>query len=251
MKEKVPSSAIEQGGSEEIECEECNDFMGFIIKNAEGYEFWHDCECVERKRTERIMKNSAITKEFAKLGFQNFDTTDKDSQIKDMYQCAMSYLKEFKDIREDRGNSIALLGQSGAGKTHILMAVSNNLMRKNVSVLYFPYVEGFSDLKDDFQKLEAKIHRMKKVDVLFVDDLFKPVKGTPRATEWQLEQMYSVINHRYLNHMPVLISSELIIDDMFELDEALASRIYEMCKKFIVVVKGDRKKLNHRLRGLS
>lgn len=250
LKEKIPSSAIRPGGLENIECKECNDFTGFIMKDEEGYEFWRDCECVERKRTEKIMKNSTITKEFAKLGFQNFETENKDQAIKDMHECALSYFKSFNDIRKERGNSSALLGQPGTGKTHLLMAVSNNLMRKNIPVLYFPYVEGFSDLKDDFQKLESKIHRMKKVDVLFIDDLFKPVRGTPRATEWQLEQMYAVINHRYLNHMPVLISSELTIDEMFDLDEALASRIYEMCKDFIVVAKGDRKKLNYRLRGL-
>ncbi|MBD5074400.1 ATP-binding protein, partial [Xanthomonas citri pv. citri] len=80
-------------------------------------------------------------------------------------------------------------------------AAANELMRTcYVPVIYFPFVEGFTDLKNDFALLEAKLNRMKQADVLFIDDLFKPVNGKPRATDWQLEQMYSVLNYRYLNH---------------------------------------------------
>lgn len=197
------------------------------------------------------MKASDITDEFKKIGFKNFIRDGKPQPINDAYECALSYFNSFLSIQNDRANSISLLGQPGAGKTHLLTAISNNLIqRKNVPVLYFPYVEGFNDLKDDFDKLEAKLERMKEVDVLFIDDLFKPVKGKPRATEWQVEQLYAVINSRYLNHKPILVSSELVVDEIVDVDEALGTRIYEMCKDFTVVIQGDRKILNHRLAGM-
>lgn len=197
-----------------------------------------------------MMRASQITDEFRKLGFKNFNLEGKAPIIKDAYECALEYFQEFENVRKRRKNSIALLGQPGAGKTHLLTAVANNLMRKkNVPVLYFPYVEGFNDLKDDFDKLEAKLEYMKTIDVLFIDDLFKPTGNKPRATEWQIEQMYAVINYRYLNYKPIMVSSELTVDELADVDEALGTRIYEMCSDFTVVIKGDRKKLNHRLVG--
>jgi len=223
---------------------------------------WRDsfskrCECLKWKNLQKIFKASQITEEFRKLSFKNFVTDGKPKVIKDAYDAAWEYFESFDEIRNSRQNSIALLGQPGAGKTHLLTAIANYLMRiKNVPVLYFPYVEGFNDLRDDFDKLEEKLERMKNIDVLFIDDLFKPVgkddKGNikPKATEWQIEQMYSVINYRYLNYKPILVSSELTLDELADVDEALGSRIYEMCSDFTVVIKGDRKVLNHRLVGV-
>ncbi len=209
------------------------------------------CDCINQVRIRNLLKASEITDAFKKLGFRSFVVDDKPQVIVDAYQCALNYFKEFAEIRKERCNSISLLGQPGSGKTHLLTAIANNLISKGISVLYFPYVEGFNDLKDDFSKLEEKLERMKKVDVLFVDDLFKPAKGVPRATEWTVEQIYAVINYRYLNHMPILISSELTVDELVDVDEALGTRIYQMCKEFTVVIKGDRKQLNHRLEGLE
>lgn len=191
------------------------------------------------------------------MGFGNFNVEGKSPVIIDSRDCAMEYFTNYDSIKESRTNSIALLGQPGAGKTHLLTAVANNFIQKKViPVLYFPYVEGFNDLRDDFEKLEVKLQRMKEVDVLFIDDLFKPVNirtregivQKPQATEWELKQLFSVINYRYLNHKPIMISSELDIDKMLDLDEALATRIAEMCENYMVVIKGDKKSLNHRLR---
>nr|WP_248893979.1 DnaA/Hda family protein [Bacillus methanolicus] len=232
------------------------DFLAGKVCTPKDAKEWKDtysreCECVKTKRIERIMKASEITDDFKKMGFKNFMREGKPKVIHDAFECAMEYFQEFNTILHKRQNSIALLGQPGAGKTHLLMAIANNLIKKlQVPVLYFPYVEGFGDLKDDFDLLEEKLERMKKVDVLFIDDLFKPVKGKPRATEWQVEQTYAVVNYRYLNHKPILVSSELTIEELIEVDEALGTRIFQMCQDYTVVIPKDIK-LNHRLEGLN
>ncbi|WP_256242021.1 ATP-binding protein [Bacillus sp. V3B] len=234
-----------------------DDFLAGKVCSPESSWEWRDtyskkCECSAQIKTKKLMKASEITEEFRNLGFKNFLTDGKPQIISDIRDCAMAYLKAFETIHDERANSTALLGQPGAGKTHLLTAIANNLInRLNVPVLYFPYVEGFNDLKDDFDKLEAKLERMKQVDVLFMDDLFKPTgrERKPRATDWQIEQTYAVINYRYLNHKPILISSELTVDELVDVDEALGTRIYQMCQDFTVVIKGDRKVLNHRLVG--
>ncbi|MCA1183450.1 ATP-binding protein [Bacillus licheniformis] len=247
------SSATESDASEkkaDYDCSICKDELGYLEKK-DGIEVWVRCKCVEWRRIRKLMNSSDITAEFEKLQFKNFVTEGKDKLIIEAYDCAVDYYKDFEDIRDKRRNSIALLGQPGSGKTHLLTAISNKLIKsKNIPVQYFPYVEGFNDLKDDFEKLEEKLRRMKEVDVLFIDDLFKPLNGKPRATDWQVEQTYSVINYRYLNHKPIMISSEWNIEQLVKIDEALGTRIYEMCEDYIVIIEGDRMLLNHRLASL-
>lgn len=102
-----------------------------------------------------------------------------------------------------------------------------------------------NELKDDFDLLLTKVQQMQQVEVLFIDDMFK---GRKEPTPFQLEQLFSIVNYRYLNNKPMLISSERDIDQMCEIDEAIGSRIYEMCQDYTVLLKGNSKELNYRLR---
>lgn len=188
---------------------------------------------------------SEITEQFRKLTFENFDVTNKDAQINRAFQIAMLYQNDFENVKKQRHNSISLLGQSGCGKTHLLCAISNALMHNGIELIYFPYVEGCNNLKSNFEEIESKIERLKKISVLFIDDLFK---GREKPTAWQVETMFAIINYRYINHLPILISSEKTFDELNAIDEALGSRILQMSKDFNVAIKG--KNLNHRLEGI-
>lgn len=206
-----------------------------------------DCVCSKKRQSQHLLKFSEITDEFKKLTFSSFILDGKPEVIRNAHQCAVDYYKAFDHIKDQRCNSISLLGQPGAGKTHLLTALANNLIiKKQVSVLYFPFVEGFNDLKNDFDLLEEKLTKMKRIGVLFIDDLFK---GRDYPTPFQIEQMFAVINYRYLNHKPIMVSSEKTVDELCDIDEALGTRIYQMSKDYTVVIKGDRKVLNHRLAG--
>ncbi|WP_445668971.1 nSTAND3 domain-containing NTPase [Niallia sp. FSL R7-0648] len=242
-----------------------DDFLAGKVCGPDEAWQWRDtyskkCNCVQSVKTNRILKSSEITEAFKSKGFKTFITEGKPQVIKDAFDCAVEYYQSFRDIRFTERNSMALLGNPGSGKTHLLTALCNNLMSKRqIPVLYFPYVEGFTDLKDDFNKLQAKLDRMKKIEVLFIDDLFKPFMvqtkqgkvKKPRATEWQVEMTYEVINYRYNNMLPFLISSELNTSELREIDPALADRIIERCSDFTVNITGIEKDLNHRLRGIE
>lgn len=261
--QKNQSSVIKSDDTESYRCPTCKD-KGFSLEkipvlDQEGKqrkwptgllmytEVLKDCVCSKKRQSEHLMKFSEITDKFKKMTFSNFITEGKPNVIKEAFECAKDYFIDFDHIKDTRCNSISLLGQSGVGKTHLLTALSNNLiMKKQVSVLYFPFVEGFNDLKDDFNLLEEKLMKMKRISVLYIDDLFK---GRTFPTDFQIEQMFAVINYRYLNHKPIMVSSEKTVDELCKIDEALGTRIYEMSKGYTVVVKGDRKVLNHRLAG--
>ncbi len=179
------------------------------------------------------------------MTFKTFDTKNKATEIQQMYAVTYNYAKAYVEIVEQksRQNSICLLGQPGTGKTHLLTALSNVLIAKGVQVQYFPWVEGFNDLKSDFEASDEKVNRLQRVPVLFIDDLFK---GRDHPTNWQLEQLFSIVNYRYLNNLAMLISSEKTMKQMCDFDEGIGSRINEMCKGYKVTIQRDIK-LNYRL----
>lgn len=189
------------------------------------------------------MQASQITESFRAMSFANFEIKGRPAIVQQAFKIAAEYANSFQTIRKERSNGLCLLGRPGAGKTHLLMATANNLLSRNIEVLYFPWVEGIADLKSNFDQLQDKIYRLQNVEVLFIDDLFK---GREKPTDFQLERIFEIINYRYLNRLPVMISSEWTIAKMCEYDEATGSRINEMCRNYKVVL--DQEGLNYRLR---
>ncbi|WP_282201377.1 ATP-binding protein [Collibacillus ludicampi] len=251
-----PSPGIKSVGSGDpqriYDCEVCKDQGGLLVRGDDGREYWRLCGCLERKKAQRLMRSSQMTDELRSLGFRNFATEGRPLCVKSAYECARDYLKRFEEIRATRRNSIALLGVPGTGKTHLLVAIANNLIAKGVSVLYFPHVEGFGDIKDNLDLMEEKLQVMKSVDVLLWDDLYK---GRKEPTPFQLECIFNVINYRYLNNKPIMVSSEKDVDELVAIDEGIGSRIYEMCKDYTVIMqltdleRVNGQELNYRLQG--
>lgn len=152
-------------------CEKCKD-LGYIY-NPETNSA-KNCECVEKQIYERILQNCGISEQFRKTGFKEFETiTDFQKSAKTM---AIDYTKKFFEIENERNNSIAFLGNCGSGKTHLSIAIANNLMFKNVGVLYMPYRETITRIKQvitdeiDYNNI---IGKYKIARVLLIDDFAK------------------------------------------------------------------------------
>ncbi|MCT6926336.1 DnaA/Hda family protein [Metasolibacillus sp.] len=265
--------------SKSYECDKCKDEGGFYVKkkagetvlarNFEGilqemilqYDTsdWQECTCARLKRINRLIKSSEITEEFQKMGFKNFRHMDVDIEINTMFHKALNYFENFQSIKNERENSITFIGQPGCGKTHLLTAISNGLIKEHlVPVLYFPFKDGMNNIAaNKFERKNEIMQQMKDVDVLFVDDLFKPIGGElkldrygkPQIIDWQADIMYEVLNYRYLNKKPLLISTELGVDELLKIDEATYSRVFEMSGNHVAVVKKNVRN-NYRLRNL-
>ena len=209
---------------ESYKCNICND-LTFILKDNEAFE----CECRGLREAERILQNSGISEEFRRRRFDNFD---------------YSYANNFKEITNSSNHSIIFMGQVGSGKTHLSLSIANYLMNKGIGVLYMSYRESVTSIKQsimDSENYNKAMSRYKNARVLLIDDLFK---GS--ITPSDINIMFEIINYRYLNKKPVIISTERYINDLLSIDEALCSRIIEMCGSNNLELRG--KHLNYRLK---
>jgi DNA replication protein DnaC len=135
---------------------------------------------------------------------------------------------------------LVLLGEPGSGKTHISIAVGNELIKQGVPTLYFQHVEGMKELVNlirEDKSLTDKISAMKQVGFLIWDDLFKPT-GDKLPKSFPIETAFEVLNYRYLNQLPTAINSERTAKELLEIDKAVGSRIIERGKGFTVTAKG-------------
>ncbi|MEG2789249.1 MAG: ATP-binding protein [Romboutsia sp.] len=200
------------------------------------------CECRALREAEEILKLSGISEEFRKKTFDSFDYA-YDIQTIDAYRKASSYVNNFNSIKGSRRNSIMFLGQVGSGKTHLSLAISNKLIKNCVGVLYMSYRDVITRIKQnimDGEEYERLVSRYKNAKVLLIDDLFK---GS--VTKSDVNIMFEIINFRYFNNLPVIVSSEKYAQELLDIDEAVGSRLIEMSKDYIVQMKG--KKLNFRV----
>jgi DNA replication protein DnaC len=220
-------------------CELCKDTEWIINTETNSAK---PCKCQEAKRYRLILENCGISEAFLKKTFGNY--TPKNISQREAKETAQAYAKNFETIRNERNNSIAFLKQVGAGKTHLSIAICNNLMEQGVGVRYMQYREVITRLKQnmtDEAYYQNEMHKYKECPVLLIDDLYKG-----KTTESDINLVYEIINHRYLKGIPIILSCEYDMDKLLEFDEAIGSRIAEMCKGRIIEFIGI--ELNDRLR---
>ncbi len=223
-------------------CHECKD-RGFIFYTGnDGYEYAKTCKCQELRKAKERLERSGLAREFKTKTFDNYDTCGN-AQLTDAKNTAMRFTEELKNKDAENLPSMMLCGQVGAGKTHLGTASSVCLIDHGTAVIYMGYRDEMTALKSkilDESAYRKEIDRYKMAPVLFIDDFLKG-----KITESDVNIVYEIVNYRYNNNLPVIISTEKTLDDLINFDEAIASRLIEMCRGYIIVFSG--KELNYRL----
>ncbi|MDS0527424.1 ATP-binding protein [Clostridium sp. SHJSY1] len=214
-----------------------------LRKNNNGLEVAASCECREREKLKLQWKAAGINIEKCKQTFSSFQEWNESA--KEAKSIAITYANDFVEVLGNRQNSILLCGQVGSGKSHLSIALAINLINSNYKVMYMPYRDVVTKIKQNIMKDDAYtkiIHVYQKCDVLVIDDLYKG-----KISEADINIIFEIINYRYLNYLPMIISTEFNISKLLSYDEAIGSRIYEMCKDYIIEIQSGSDK-NYRLR---
>ncbi len=143
----------------------------------------------------------------------------------------------------DSGEGLFVSAPRGVGKTHLAAAIVRqailNLsprrlraegMRAELFPLFVDSLELLLELRDSFgndQITERSIiDRYSGAPLLVLDDL-----GAEKSSEWSIQTLYTIIDRRYRNKLPTIITSNLNLDQVAaRLDDRIASRIAGMCE---------------------
>lgn len=204
------------------------------------YRFATQCDCVKLNAARRKLEQSGIDEN---MRFANFDPRGIETLYK-ARETAIKYADSFELFEHERNNSIIFCGQPGAGKTHLGTAVCRQLIDKcGVKVVYFPYRNTITELKQTITSDEEygkAVRKYAHAQALYIDDMCKG-----KTTESDINIMYEIVNYRYLKKLPIIISTEKTIPELMKWDEAIGSRIAEMCGDNVVTFTG--RELNYRL----
>jgi DNA replication protein DnaC len=224
-------------------CDNCRD-MGLIFIPQEGMApLARRCECMELKKVRNQWSSAGIEPDKTNQTFSNFEVWNESSRR--ARDTASAYYMHFNNIRSSRKNSILLCGQVGSGKTHLAVALALNLLKKNIKVMYMPYRDIITRLKQnmlDEEYYRKTISTYQTCEILLIDDLYKG-----RINDSDINIIFEILNYRYLNYLPVIISTEFTVERLLSFDEAIGSRIYEMCKDYTVEINISREN-NYRLK---
>jgi DNA replication protein DnaC len=153
------------------------------------------------------------------------------------------YADAWDDMRREN-SGLLLWGNTGNGKTFAAACIANELIDRGIPAMItsFPRI-----LNAGYDKQEI-IKQVRYYPLLVIDDL-----GAERSSEYAMETVYTVIDERYKAKKPLIVTTNLTLDELCKPKNMDYQRIYdrviEMCTP--LVFKGDnlrRDKANKRLR---
>lgn len=232
---KADSYNSKSGNLTGYNCPICKN-KGYIEKIVDDSEVLAECKCLKTRDTLRRIKDSGLEGLLRHCTFRNFETTEE--WQKSIKSGAMHF--------SERGEGFFYIGgQSGCGKTHLCTAIVGAMIKKGRSARYFVWREDSTALKAlvNDKEYQPAIDDFKKTDVLYIDDLFKQSS----VSDADVKLAFEIIDYRARNSLMTVISSELNINELVEIDEALGGRIIQMTKDNRHIISKDRTK-NYRLR---
>lgn len=224
-------------------CNVCRDLRHLFNDKGEAY----PCKCNAKIISEQMLHESGIGSYYKSKNFSNYIADNK--ELYEAKNKAINYCIKFKE-KPDYNKSFLLSGQSGTGKSHLGIAITLNLIESNIGCRYIDYRKFITEMRQNVMNLENYNKLMRSyqnVRALYIDDFLKGKIG-----DSDINYIFELLNYRYQNLKPTIISTEKTIDELKEYDEAIASRIIEMCGGIngnIVIFKN--KYMNYRLRGTT
>lgn len=131
----------------------------------------------------------------------------------------------------DSGDGIWFLGPRGTGKTSLAMLISQQVMRERRSVAIYTAPQLLTEIRKTYddhspQTYTELMQRLRGVDLLHIEDL-----AVAKATEWVLEQFYTVVNDRYQDRRSLIFTAD--VSQPPQLGDHVGyrtySRLMEMC----------------------
>ena len=181
----------------------------------------------ERKEMEAVAalkRQSLMDDRLADATFENFQQTKQNAR---QLRLCRRYAECFNEMME-KNQGLLFYGGVGTGKTYAAACIANYLLNRRRSVVMTSFVkllESMMNFKEDDSVLISRLNRAK---LLIIDDL-----GAERSTDFALEKVYDIVDSRYRAKLPVILTTNLSMDELMQATDIRYTRIYdrifEMC----------------------
>ena len=197
------------------------------------------------KQINKLFKNNNLGKRQLNSTFENYKITDKNKTV---YENIKKYTTKLIEGNIDKG--LFITGTYGVGKTFIASCIANELIKNDIPVIFGTLIQLLDCIKNTYKDEEISdkeyIYLYSNVDLLIIDDL-----GKEKTTEWVLEKLFLIVNNRYNNYLPIVITTNynrnqlrerLCVNKNYSIVDSIISRLYGMCAGIELIDKDYRMK---------
>jgi DNA replication protein DnaC len=181
-----------------------------------------DLEFLAKSRRMDTHLDQMFSKKHRKMTFASFETeTEKQAAILAKAETFANAIKI-----GDAPEGIGFFSPPGLGKTHLGVAILQEIAHPDISVEICAVPKFLAQIRARFSPgshgdPNEILKRCQNADVLLIDDL-----GAERETEWAIETLYLLIDHRWNDEKPTIVTSNLSATDFLARAEGKFSKNY-------------------------
>lgn len=158
---------------------------------------------------------------YEQMTFDTFDVGGR-GQLREEQQTNLTWARDCaRKFAEEPSGWLFYTGRYGTGKTHLAAAIANDALEKGRDVIFQPVPDLLDLLRMSYgntgESFGDRFDRIRTAELLILDDL-----GAQSPTAWAEEKLYQIINYRYVNRLPTVITSNVNPRDI---DGRIASRL--------------------------
>lgn len=217
-------------------CERCNDTGRYDDETGRTVL----CDCLKKIRIDVACDELNKTSPLELSSFDNFrldyyDTAVENGATTSPYERmskVFAYCKKYAKDFSLNSPSIIMRGATGLGKTHLSLAIANQVIQSGFGVIYVSAPMLLSQLekshfKYDYDTEEETINSLVNCDLLIIDDL-----GTEFQSNYATSTIYNIFNSRLLNRKPTIMNTNLTLKELeSSYSPRFVSRVMGNCSK--------------------
>lgn len=213
-------------------CQKCEDTGYIELDNRTAV-----CDCFYQLMADVAGEELNASLPLDRCTFENFSldfystTPDENGKIPfNRMSNIYNHCREYADTFSVHSKNLLLRGATGLGKTHLSLAIANEVIRKGMSVIYVSAPQILSRLEREhftykYDQQEDTFNSLLKCDLLILDDL-----GTEFSTQFTVSCVYNLFNSRLLEGKPIIISTNLSMTELLTTySQRFASRLIGSC----------------------
>lgn len=231
MTAPVPDTSGSRRPADSPACPACGG-TGFENYEVDGVRYARRCRCAVSARVGLRRQAAGIPERYAHCSLERFD------QFNESLRRAVGWCRRVVDeFPSKEALGLLLIGPSGVGKTHLAVAVLNELIdQRGAQGLFAEFNDLLRRIQETFDRRSNQpsrevIRPALEADVLLLDDL-----GATRMTPWMRDTLGLIVNERYNHRRLTLVTTnreeepgagrESLSD---RIGDRLSSRLAEMC----------------------